>query len=33
VPTIALTVPVILPVAPMRQLLSKGLPLWTWRCG
>jgi hypothetical protein len=33
VPIVALTVPVILPIAPMRAALGTALPLWKWRCG
>lgn len=32
-PIVALTVPVMLPVAQLRQALQRGLPLWQWRCG
>ncbi len=32
-PTIALTVPAILPIAAMRQHLARALPDWKWRCG
>ena len=32
-PLVALTVPVSLPVAAMRQYLARALPLWSWRCG
>jgi hypothetical protein len=33
VPIVALTVPVLMPIGPIRRSLSAALPDWRWRCG